>query len=68
MSELVEDVGALIDGSGAQRMHLVGHDFGGLVAWSFAASLHVVFALPPAPTGSADSDVGEPTGSAVLTS
>ena len=37
MSELVEDVGALVDASGAQRVHVVGHDFGGLVAWSFAA-------------------------------
>jgi pimeloyl-ACP methyl ester carboxylesterase len=27
----------LVDASGAQRVHLVGHDFGGLVAWSFAA-------------------------------
>ncbi|WP_408633447.1 alpha/beta fold hydrolase [Mycolicibacterium arenosum] len=36
-AELVEDVGALVDASGADRIHLVGHDFGGLVAWSFAA-------------------------------
>lgn len=38
MSELVEDVGALVDAVGGQRVHLVGHDFGGLVAWSFAAA------------------------------
>lgn len=37
MSELVDDVGALVDASGADRVHLVGHDFGALVAWSFAA-------------------------------
>ncbi|KUI13601.1 alpha/beta hydrolase [Mycobacterium lehmannii] len=37
MSELVEDVGALVEASGADRVHLVGHDYGGLVAWSFAA-------------------------------
>jgi pimeloyl-ACP methyl ester carboxylesterase len=37
MAELVEDVGALVDASGADRVHVVGHDFGGLVAWSFAA-------------------------------
>lgn len=37
MAELVEDVIALVDASGADRIHLVGHDFGGLVAWSFAA-------------------------------
>jgi pimeloyl-ACP methyl ester carboxylesterase len=37
MSELVDDVGALVDASGAERVHLVGHDFGGLVTWSFAA-------------------------------
>lgn len=37
MSELVDDVGALLETIGAQRVHIVGHDFGGLVAWSFAA-------------------------------
>jgi pimeloyl-ACP methyl ester carboxylesterase len=37
MSELVDDVGALIEASGAQRIHLVGHDLGALVAWSYAA-------------------------------
>lgn len=37
MSELVGDVRTLIDSSGAQRVHLVGHDFGALVTW-FAAS------------------------------
>ena len=37
MSELVEDVGALIAAGGAQSVQLVGHDFGALVAWSFAA-------------------------------
>jgi len=39
MSELVEDVRALIDASGAQRVHLVGHDFGALVTWFTAAEL-----------------------------
>jgi pimeloyl-ACP methyl ester carboxylesterase len=39
MSELVADVGALIDASGAQRVHLVGHDWGAAVAWSVAAEL-----------------------------
>ncbi|MCV6963274.1 alpha/beta hydrolase [Mycobacterium intermedium] len=38
VSELVDDVGALIDASGAHRVHLVGHDWGALVAWAFAAS------------------------------
>ena len=28
---------ALIEASGADRVHLVGHEWGGLVAWSFAA-------------------------------
>lgn len=37
MSELVADVGALIDASGAQRVHLVGHDWGAAVAWGVAA-------------------------------
>ena len=38
VSELVADVVALIDASGAEKVHLVGHDWGALVAWSFAAS------------------------------
>jgi pimeloyl-ACP methyl ester carboxylesterase len=36
MDELAEDVRTLIDASGAQRVHLVGHDWGGAVAWRFA--------------------------------
>ena len=32
--ELVADVGALIDASGARRVHLVGHDWGAAVAWA----------------------------------
>ncbi|ORV41051.1 alpha/beta hydrolase [Mycolicibacter engbaekii] len=39
MSELVADVAALIDASGAQRVHLVGHDWGAGVAWGVAAEL-----------------------------
>jgi len=39
LPELVEDVRALIDASGAQRVHLVGHDWGGGVAWAFAAEI-----------------------------
>jgi len=34
---LVADVAALIDASGARHVTLVGHDWGGLVAWEFAA-------------------------------
>ena len=37
--ELVADVGALIDASGAQRVHVVGHDWGAAVAWSVAAAM-----------------------------
>ena len=37
--ELVADVGALIDASGAQRVHVVGHDWGAAVAWSVAAEM-----------------------------
>lgn len=37
MSELVGDVGALIEAIGVRDVHLVGHDWGALVAWSFAA-------------------------------
>ena len=36
ISELAEDVQALIDASGAQRVHLVGHDWGASVAWRVA--------------------------------
>lgn len=39
VSELVEDVRTLIDASGAQRVHLVGHDFGALVTWFAAAQM-----------------------------
>ena len=36
MAELVDDVVALVDTAGLQRVHLVGHDWGGAVAWAFA--------------------------------
>lgn len=36
MSQLVADVLALVDASGSHRVHLVGHDWGGAVAWAFA--------------------------------
>jgi pimeloyl-ACP methyl ester carboxylesterase len=48
-AELVEDVLALIDASGAQRVHLVGHDWGAAVAWyvaqRFPDRLHSLTAL-----------------------
>ena len=34
---LVEDVAGLIDASGAERVVLLGHDWGGIVAWCFAS-------------------------------
>jgi pimeloyl-ACP methyl ester carboxylesterase len=37
--ELVADLGALIDASGARRVHLVGHDWGAVVAWAAAAEM-----------------------------
>jgi pimeloyl-ACP methyl ester carboxylesterase len=37
LAELVEDARALIDASGAERVHLVGHDWGAVVAWGVAA-------------------------------
>lgn len=37
LKELVADVVALIDAAGADRVHLVGHDWGGGVAWMVAA-------------------------------
>jgi pimeloyl-ACP methyl ester carboxylesterase len=36
MEELAEDIRVLIDASGAQRVHLVGHDWGGAIAWRVA--------------------------------
>ena len=36
MGELVADVAALLDEAGVARAHLVGHDWGGSVAWAFA--------------------------------
>ena len=60
MPELVADVLALVDASGADKVHLVGHDWGGGVAWGFAMThpdrLHTVTSLttphPAAMTGS----------------
>jgi pimeloyl-ACP methyl ester carboxylesterase len=36
VSELVADVAALLDSAQVGRAHLVGHDWGGTVAWAFA--------------------------------
>jgi len=36
VAELVDDVTALIDAAGLRRVHLVGHDWGGAVAWAVA--------------------------------
>lgn len=36
-AELVADVVALLDAADVERAHVVGHDWGGSVAWSFAA-------------------------------
>jgi pimeloyl-ACP methyl ester carboxylesterase len=36
MRELVGDVCAVLDQAGVERAHLVGHDWGGAVAWAFA--------------------------------
>jgi epoxide hydrolase 4 len=37
LPHLMDDVTALIDASGASRVTLIGHDWGALVAWCFAA-------------------------------
>ena len=38
LEELVADVLALVDTSGRERVHLVGHDWGGALAWLVAAN------------------------------
>lgn len=38
MEELVADVLALLDAAGLESAHVVGHDWGGALAWSFASS------------------------------
>ncbi len=37
IDRLVEDVAALVDASGARRATLIAHDWGAIVAWTFAA-------------------------------
>ncbi len=37
-AESVADVAALLDAAGVQRAHVVGHDWGGVVAWAFAVT------------------------------
>lgn len=39
MPELVEDLRALIDAAGEKRVHVVGHDWGAVMAWAAAAEL-----------------------------
>jgi len=36
LSQLVEDVAALVKATGRPKAHIVGHDWGGIVAWAFA--------------------------------
>jgi pimeloyl-ACP methyl ester carboxylesterase len=38
LEELLADVLALLDAAGVERAHLVGHDWGGVVAWLLAAN------------------------------
>jgi pimeloyl-ACP methyl ester carboxylesterase len=49
VSELVEDIVVLVEASGADKVHLVGHDWGGAVAWAFSMLhpelLHTVTSL-----------------------
>ncbi|WP_298459310.1 alpha/beta fold hydrolase [uncultured Cellulomonas sp.] len=37
LRELVDDVVALLDAAGVERAHVVGHDWGGAVAWALAS-------------------------------
>jgi pimeloyl-ACP methyl ester carboxylesterase len=38
LRELCGDVAALLDAASAEKAHIVGHDWGGAVAWSFAGA------------------------------
>jgi epoxide hydrolase 4 len=38
LSHLVADVAALVRATGQTRAHIVGHDWGGVIAWAFAAA------------------------------
>lgn len=38
IDRLMEDVGAIIDASGAKKVTLIGHDWGAGLAWTFAAN------------------------------
>lgn len=38
LHHLVADVAALVQNAGYHRTHLVGHDWGGVIAWAFAAA------------------------------
>lgn len=55
-TESMEDVRALIDASGADRVHLVGHDFGAAVGWQAAIDIPerlVTFSALSVPHGGA---------------
>lgn len=60
LPELVADAVALLDAAGVERAHVVGHDWGGVVAWALAAwhpdrvaSLTALSQAHPAAMGSA---------------
>ena len=38
LRHLVADVAALVQASGHSRAHVIGHDWGGIIGWSFAAA------------------------------
>jgi pimeloyl-ACP methyl ester carboxylesterase len=64
-AELTADVLGLADLVGAERFHVVGHDWGALVAWSLAGStperLHTLTALSvPHPAAFADARANDP--------
>ena len=40
LARLREDVLALADATGAERVHVVGHDWGGAIAWEFAERIY----------------------------
>ena len=71
IDELAEDIRTLIDASGRQRVHLVGHDWGGTVTWQVAQQfpdrlLTLTAMSVPHPRAFFESPSDEPTRAGLL--